>query len=93
MASTRPATAPRATSPARDVANPIGQIFSLGMMLRESFCWPEADAALRHAVRETLRQGIATSDIAMPTHRTVGTAEFGDAVAANLERLLADQPL
>jgi 3-isopropylmalate dehydrogenase len=77
----------------KDVANPIGQIFSLGMMLRESFCWPEADAALRSAVRSTLRSGIATGDIAMPTHRVVGTAEFGDSVADNLERLLAAAPL
>ena len=77
----------------QDVANPIGQIFALGMMLRESFCWPEADAALRAAVRETLRSGIATSDLVMPGHRIVGTAEFGNAVAANLERLLVDQPL
>ena len=77
----------------QDVANPIGQIFALGMMLRESFCWPEADAALRAAVRETLRSGIATSDLVMPGHRIVGTAEFGEAVAANLERLLVDQPL
>ena len=77
----------------KDVANPIGQIFSLGMMLRESFCWPQADAALRQAVRATLRQGIATSDLVMPGTRIVGTAEFGDAVAANLTALLADQRL
>ena len=77
----------------KDVANPIGQIFSLGMMLRESFCWPEADSALRLAVRATLRSGISTSDLVMPGHRTVGTAEFGDAVASALERLLVDQPL
>lgn len=77
----------------KDVANPIGQIFSLGMMLRESFCWPEADAALRAAVRETLRSGIATSDLVMTGTRIVGTREFGDAVAANLTALLADQPL
>jgi 3-isopropylmalate dehydrogenase len=74
----------------KDVANPIGQILSLGMMLRESFCWPEADAALRQAVRETLSQGKCTSDIAMPGHDVVGTAEFGRLVRANLERLLAD---
>jgi 3-isopropylmalate dehydrogenase len=73
----------------KDVANPIGQIFSLGMMLRESFCWPEADAALRQAVRETLQQGKCTGDIAMPGHDVVGTAEFGSLVKANLERLLA----
>ncbi|WP_309602009.1 isocitrate/isopropylmalate family dehydrogenase, partial [Sphingomonas sp.] len=77
----------------KDVANPIGQIFSLGMMLRESFCWPQADAALRQAVRATLRQGIATSDLAMPGTRVVGTSEFGNAVADNLIALLADQPL
>jgi 3-isopropylmalate dehydrogenase len=77
----------------KDVANPIGQILSLGMMLRESFCWPEAVAALRQAVRETLRQGMVTSDIAMQGHRTVGTSEFSDAVAANLATLLADQTL
>jgi 3-isopropylmalate dehydrogenase len=73
----------------KDVANPIGQILSLGMMLRESFCWPEADAALRQSVRETLRQGKCTGDIAMPGHEIVGTAEFGRLVKANLERLLA----
>ena len=77
----------------KDVANPIGQIFSLGMMLRESFCWPQADAALRSAVRATLRSGISTGDLAMPTHRMVGTAEFGDAVADHLERLLVAGPL
>jgi isocitrate dehydrogenase len=59
------------------------------MMLRESFCWPEADAALRQSVRETLRQGKCTGDIAMPGHEIVGTAEFGRLVKANLERLLA----
>ena len=77
----------------KNVANPIGQILSLGMMLRESFCWPQADAALRQSIRATLRQGIATGDLAMPGTRTVGTTEFGDAVAANLTALLADQPL
>ncbi|MCY7279628.1 MAG: hypothetical protein LH610_01785 [Sphingomonas bacterium] len=77
----------------KDVANPIGQIFSLGMMLRESFCWPQADAALHRAVRETLRSGIATSDLVMPDHRVVGTAEFGQAVAANLSLMLVDRPL
>ena len=74
----------------KDCANPIGQILSLGMMLRESFCWPEADAALRQAVRETLRQGKCTGDIPMSGHEIVGTAEFGRLVKANLERLLVD---
>ncbi len=77
----------------KDIANPIGQILSLGMMLRESFCWPEGDAALRRAVRAALRQGLCTSDIAMPGHRVVGTAEFGAAVHDQLDRLLSAEGL
>ncbi len=73
----------------KDVANPIGQILSLGMMLRESFCWPEADQALRQAVRATLAQGLATADVATGGVRVVGTRAFGDAVAANLQSHLA----
>ncbi|MEP7316183.1 MAG: isocitrate/isopropylmalate family dehydrogenase, partial [Sphingomicrobium sp.] len=77
----------------KDVANPIGQILSLGMMLRESFCWPEADAALRCAVRMTLAGGIATGDIAAAGSRIVGTRAFGAKVRANLEQVLAERSL
>ena len=70
------------------VANPTGQILSLGMMLRESFDWPEADVLLRAAVRQTLADGIVTSDVAAPGQAPVGTAEFGAAVGDRLERLL-----
>ncbi len=77
----------------KDVANPIGQILSLGMMLRESFCWPEADRALRVAVRTTLAQGLATADVATAGTRILGTRVFGDAVAANLQSHLADARL
>lgn len=72
----------------KDLANPIGQILSLGMMLRESFCWPEADSLLRQSVRAALRQGKCTADIVMPGCEVLGTAAFGDLVKANLERLL-----
>lgn len=72
----------------KGIANPIGQTLSLGMMLRESFDWPEADAALRLAVRATLAQGLCTSDIAMPGHQIVGTAAFGEAMAAHLDAIL-----
>lgn len=68
----------------RDLANPIGQILSLGMMLRESFAWPEADAALRRAVRTTLQSGVCTGDVAMPGHEVLGTRKFGEAVQQTL---------
>ena len=53
-----------------DVANPIGQINSLSMLLRESFAWPEAAKALETAVTTTLAQGYRTRDIA--THDSKG---------------------
>jgi 3-isopropylmalate dehydrogenase len=77
----------------KDVANPIGQILSLGMMLRESFCWPEADSLLRHTVRTVLQRGIATRDVAHATMRPVGTRAFGEAARDTLRQLLADRPL
>ena len=73
----------------KDVANPIGQILSLGMLLRESCDWPEADAALRGAVRATLRRGLCTADIAMPGHRVLGTRAFGEAARNELRAQLS----
>jgi 3-isopropylmalate dehydrogenase len=72
-----------------DVVNPIGQIFSLGMMLRESFDWPEADIVLKKAVRETLREGVCTRDIAMPGGHVIGTRAFANKLKHNLRGLLA----
>jgi len=77
----------------KGIANPVGQILSLGMLLRESFDWPEADAALRSAVRQTYASGICTGDVAMPGHEIVGTAEFGKGVKSNLHRLLGTMNL
>lgn len=77
----------------KGVANPTGQIFSLGMMLRESFDWPEADAALRHAVRRTIAEGLCTGDTPMPGHKVVGTEDFAKAIERNLEEYLAAHPV
>lgn len=77
----------------KNVANPIGQIFSLAMMLSESFHWPEAELVLRQAVSQTLSSGYTTADIQMPGHQTVGTNEFGDIVAAKLRSVLKDRRL
>ncbi|QWE02868.1 isocitrate/isopropylmalate family dehydrogenase [Polynucleobacter sp. JS-JIR-II-b4] len=72
----------------KDIANPIGQIFSLGMLLRESFHWPEGDNALRQAVKTTLQRGIYTSDIAPAGCGTYGTREFGEQVGHSLRQQL-----
>jgi 3-isopropylmalate dehydrogenase len=72
----------------KNVANPIGQVLSLGMMLRESFSWPEADQALRSAIRGTLRSGYCTGDVAAPGLQAVGTDEFGAQLRGQLEQYL-----
>jgi len=77
----------------KGIANPIAQILSLGMMLRESYDWPEADAALREAIRETLRAGYCTADIMMPGCTVCGTEDFGEQLRIRLARILEEQSL
>ncbi|WP_265571130.1 isocitrate/isopropylmalate family dehydrogenase [Sphingomicrobium nitratireducens] len=75
------------------IANPSGQILSLGMMLRESFSWGQADAALRAALAATLEEGYRTSDVTTSGCQTVGTQAFSDRVAYHLERVIDDAGL
>jgi 3-isopropylmalate dehydrogenase len=77
----------------KGIANPIGQILTLGMMLRESFDWPEADAMLRMAVQKTLRNGAFTRDIAPPGGTIVNTATFGAFVKGALREELSGRIL
>jgi 3-isopropylmalate dehydrogenase len=75
----------------KDVANPLGQVLALGMMLRENFSWPEADAALRAAIQATLAAGYRTADIASPSTQVVGTRQFGEMLGAQLDDVLQRQ--
>jgi 3-isopropylmalate dehydrogenase len=68
----------------RGLANPIGAILSVALMLRHSLHSGHAAAAVEGAVAASLSAGIRTRDLAATGGTPVGTAEFGDAV---LERL------
>ncbi len=73
----------------RNLANPIGQVFSLAMMLRESFgLTREADAIIR-AVIEVLESGKRTADIAGSSSVVVSTSEMGEAICAAMAGQLA----
>ena len=64
-----------------DRANPIGQILSLSMLLRESMgLIPEADL-VELAIQEVLGQGYRTFDIYEDGCQVVGTRELGERIA------------
>jgi 3-isopropylmalate dehydrogenase len=62
------------------IANPIAQILSAAMMLRYSFGYDEAAAAIEAAVAATLENNIMTADIAVDRSRAVNTVRMGKAI-------------
>ena len=64
-----------------DRANPIGQIRSAAMMLRESFALGAEAELVELAVAETWRRGCRTEDIAEPGCTIVGTREITERIA------------
>jgi 3-isopropylmalate dehydrogenase len=73
----------------KDLANPLGTILSVGMMLRYSFNLEQEAAAVEAAVQAVLNDGLRTKDIlnrnALPdTEKLVGTKAMGEAVCTAL---------
>ena len=64
-----------------DVANPVGQILSLAMLLRESLGLRSEARAVEDAVRTVWTTGMRTADIASPGERVVGTREMAARIA------------
>lgn len=62
-------------------ANPLGQIFSLAMLLHESFGLVRAADLIKRAVQTVWRAGWLTDDLAQPDGRLAGTREMGELVA------------
>jgi 3-isopropylmalate dehydrogenase len=64
-----------------DRANPVGQILSMAMMLRESYCLHEEASLIERAVDHVYAQGYRTDDLPEPHCRRVGTRQMADLVA------------
>ena len=64
-----------------DRANPVGQILSMAMMLREAFGLTLEPDSIEEAVRSVWRDGWRTEDVASPQTRKVGTREMSRRVA------------
>ncbi|KAK4631474.1 3-isopropylmalate dehydrogenase [Fulvia fulva] len=68
----------------KGIVNPVAMILSLGMMLKYSLQQPELAKKIDEAVRNVIESGVKTADIGGEAK----TSEVGDAVAAELKKLL-----
>ena len=71
----------------QDIANPLGAILSVAMMLRLSLARPGDAALLERAVGAALESGARTADICEPGRSPVSCSEMGAAVLRELDRL------
>jgi 3-isopropylmalate dehydrogenase len=71
----------------KNQANPVGQIFSLAMLLRESFGLIQEACLIENAIADVWHQGWRTVDLEEEGCHVVGTKEIGDLIADNLIRL------
>jgi 3-isopropylmalate dehydrogenase len=71
----------------KGIANPLGAILSVAMMLRLSLDRAEDAGLLERAVGSVLTRGLRTADICEPGKAAVSCSEMGTAVIAALQRL------
>jgi 3-isopropylmalate dehydrogenase len=70
----------------KGIANPLGSILSVAMMLRLTLNRPADADLLEKAVGSALAGGARTADIAEPGAKKLSTEEMGDAVLDALEK-------
>jgi len=61
----------------KGVANPLGAILSIAMLLRHSFHLEDEAASVERAVAGVLSQGARTADLAGKAHAAISTREMG----------------
>jgi 3-isopropylmalate dehydrogenase len=71
----------------KNEANPVGQILSLAMLLRESFGLIREACLIEYGVADVWRQGWRTADLAEEGCRVLGTKEIGDLIADSVIKL------
>ena len=68
----------------KGIANPIGSILSMAMLLRHSLQLAEEAAAVEESVEGVLAEGYRTADIASDGGDLVGTSRMGDVIAGRV---------
>src|SRR5689334_14700936 len=75
----------------KGIANPLGSILSVAMMLRMTMNQPEDADLLERAVQTALASGARTADIAEAGAKRLSTAQMGDAVLSALDMISAKE--
>ena len=65
----------------KGIANPLGAILSVAMMLRHSFQLEKEAGHVETSVAAVLNRGLRTRDLSRPGEETVTTQEMGQAIA------------
>src|SRR5882672_1716502 len=73
----------------KGAANPIAMLASFGMALRYSFGRAKEADLIDQAIAAALAKGLRTADIKSEGCRLVGTGEMGNAILAEMERLVS----
>jgi 3-isopropylmalate dehydrogenase len=73
----------------KGMANPIAMLASFAMAMRYSFNMGEAADQLETAIAAALGKGLRTADIKSEGCKVVSTAEMGEAIVGELEKLSA----
>jgi 3-isopropylmalate dehydrogenase len=69
----------------KDVANPIGTVLSVAMLLRHSAKAEEQAVAIERAVERALADGCRTQDIAEPGHPSLACSVMSQEIAKRIE--------
>ena len=72
----------------KGIANPIAMLDSLAMCLRHSFGLADAADSVEQAIANVLNSGKRTADIRGSAQAALSTAQMGDAIRAELTRIL-----
>jgi 3-isopropylmalate dehydrogenase len=76
----------------RDVANPLGAIASVALLLRHGLGLPAAADAVDDAIATALSAGARTEDLAGPGESVLGTREMGALIAYLVENSESGAP-
>jgi 3-isopropylmalate dehydrogenase len=70
----------------RGIANPVGSVLSVAMMLQHSFGLEKEAATITRAVSGALRGGGRTCDLAKPGQAALSTSEMGERIEEVVRR-------